>query len=779
MELSSGFSGSIYYYPWQSYDPKTSTGVQNTDLYNTEAYLSGGYVGDGSIITQDHTVYTKPGVVANDVTATEIYFRNDDPCGTDGNCNGETWIDLDYFTNTDGTAVSVPFKQFAFHMTGYMIPNITGQYIINLNYIDDLAIINIGSNGFKSPNCCGGYSPTSDVSGNNTIQSYWASTGPSGINKVALQLVAGIAYPIEVFYVNRGGAGGMQLEYTDPNGDSHTSFEGFVYHLANTAVCNYIEKHVTTIEWDHSSTLYTSTSDSNFLTETNSYLTDSAVTFTGTLVEETDIVYVPIPTVKTYWTGLNNVTSTSYSVTTDSDGSHITSSIIYIRTPESTTTQLWSGSFTSTTTSLSVTTGSDGKPTTSPIVVVETPESTTTIPWTGTGTTTVTSSVVTTGTDGKPTTSPIVVLETPESTTIQPWSGLFTSTTTSLSVTTGTDGNPTTTPVVIVKTPESTTSTPWTGTDSTTVYTQTVITGTDGNPTTTPVVIVKTPESTITTPWTGTDSTTVYTQTVITGTDGKPTISSVVIVETPGSTITTPWTGSFTSTTTSYSVATGTDGKPTTSSVVIVETPGSTITTPWTGSFTSTTTSYSVATGTDGKLTTSSVVIVETPESTTTIPWTGTATTTITSGVVTTNSDGKPTTSPIIVVETPTFNGWNSTFITTNTATDIETVTCTDLVCEQQSTKGQQPKPTQSAYVSGSGNNGAPSMSTSQQSIETSANHVPSGIETTYVTGSGGNVASSVTSIASVVPSIEISSASQTPTLITTADENKASSLKI
>ncbi|KAL6936713.1 hypothetical protein ACO0OL_001261 [Hanseniaspora opuntiae] len=169
LQLVPGLTGSVYYYP--------------CDLYTTEAYLSGGYVGDGSIITQDHTVYTEPGVIANNVTATELYFRNDSPCGTDGDCAGEVWIDLDYFTNADGTAVSVPFKQFAFHMHGYIIPNITGQYTINLNYIDDLAIINIGSNGFKTPNCCANYSPTGDVSGNNTIQSIWTANGPSGVNE--------------------------------------------------------------------------------------------------------------------------------------------------------------------------------------------------------------------------------------------------------------------------------------------------------------------------------------------------------------------------------------------------------------------------------------------------------------------------------------------------------------------------------------------------------------------------------------------------------------------
>ncbi|SGZ41852.1 uncharacterized protein HGUI_04053 [Hanseniaspora guilliermondii] len=287
----------------------------------------------------------------------------------------------------------------------------------------------------------------------------------------------------------------------------------------------------------------------------------------------------------------------------------------------------------------------------------------------------------------------------PRSTTTvyTPYTGISTLTSTTI---TSNFGNTSLGMYVIVETPESTVTTPWTGTDSTTVYTQTVITGTDGNPTTSPIVVVETPESTITTPWTGTDSTTVYTETVSTDNDGKPTTSPIVVVETPESTITTPWTGSFTSTTTSYSVATGTDGKPTTSSVVIVETPESTTTIPWTGTATTTVTSSVVTTNSDGKPTTSPIVVIETPGSTLrlTVPWTGIFTSSYTTKTVVTEPNGSLSTIPLVIVETPTFNGWNSTFITTNTATDIETVTCTDLVCEQQSTNGQQPKPTQSAY---------------------------------------------------------------------------------
>ncbi|KAF0268091.1 hypothetical protein FOG48_02835 [Hanseniaspora uvarum] len=141
----------------------------------------------------------------------------------------------------------------------------------------------------------------------------------------------------------------MQFEYTDPNGDVHQTFDGFVYHLSSEAVCNYVEKHVVTMEWDQSTTSHSSSSSTDILTQTNTYLTGNPITYTGTLIEETEIVYVPIPTVTTYWTGLDTSTSTSYLTTTDTDGSSITSSVIYIRTPEQTTTQLWTGTYTHTT----------------------------------------------------------------------------------------------------------------------------------------------------------------------------------------------------------------------------------------------------------------------------------------------------------------------------------------------------------------------------------------------------------------------------------------------
>lgn len=43
----SGFKGDVFYYPWSSYDTESNIGSQNQDLYTTDGYLDGGYVGSG------------------------------------------------------------------------------------------------------------------------------------------------------------------------------------------------------------------------------------------------------------------------------------------------------------------------------------------------------------------------------------------------------------------------------------------------------------------------------------------------------------------------------------------------------------------------------------------------------------------------------------------------------------------------------------------------------------------------------------------------------------
>ncbi|OBA21760.1 hypothetical protein HANVADRAFT_12094, partial [Hanseniaspora valbyensis NRRL Y-1626] len=203
-----GFKGNAYYYPWKSYNYASNTGTQNTDLYITDAYLSGGYVGSGKVITSDHTTdFTVPNVLAYDITATNLSYSNSGLCET-SQCSAN----------------------WAFHMTGYMIPPTTGNYTISLGYIDDLGIINMSAGKFLSENCCDNFSPTGNVDGSNTVKSIWSSSGPTGTNQISLYLYAGVAYPLEIFYVNRGALGAITLTYTDPSGVTSSDFSGIIYH---------------------------------------------------------------------------------------------------------------------------------------------------------------------------------------------------------------------------------------------------------------------------------------------------------------------------------------------------------------------------------------------------------------------------------------------------------------------------------------------------------------------------------------------------------------------
>lgn len=186
-------------------------------------------------------------------------------------------------------------------MNGYIALPTSGTYNLSLEYIDNLGIINRESNSYNSPNCCDNYTLTGNVDGDNNVKSIWASDGPTGTNEIVVDLVANVAYPIEFFYVNKGGPAGMRFTYTDPIGTTHQNLDDFMYHLSSEATCSYVEKHLTTIEWDQTSTATSTSLSSEQVTETNFYLTSSPITFPGTLVEETDYVYVPMSRVTNDW----------------------------------------------------------------------------------------------------------------------------------------------------------------------------------------------------------------------------------------------------------------------------------------------------------------------------------------------------------------------------------------------------------------------------------------------------------------------------------------------
>ncbi|KAL6945531.1 hypothetical protein ACO0OE_002500 [Hanseniaspora uvarum] len=183
----------------------------------------------------------------------------------------------------------------------------------------------------------------------------------------------------------------------------------------------------------------------------------------------------------------------------------------------------------------------------------------------------------------------------------------------------------------------------------------------------------------------------------------------------------------------------------------------------------------------------------------TTTDWTGTYTATTTSGVVITGTDNKVTTSPIVIIETFTYRGWNSSSVTSSSAsyTETKTATCTDHSSQTiLSTSSTTTDTTDIETASFTGTHSQPTSSTSVPTdfatptdtetvscsdkncqLPPSTSFTSTTIETSYVSGSSNSLLSPVSSVA---PSVETSSVVlSTPALITTANENKAASLKL
>ena len=159
----------------------------------------------------------------------------------------------------------------------------------------------------------------------------------------------------------------------------------------------------------------------------------------------------------------------------------------------------------------------------------------------------------------------------------------------------------------------------------------------------------------------------------------------------------------------------------------------------------------------------------------------------------------KVTTSPIVIIETFTYRGWNSSSVTSSSAsyTETETATCTDHSSQTiLSTSSTTTDTTDIETASFTGTNSQPTSSTSVPTdfatptdtetvscsdenchLPPSTSFTSTTIETSYVSGSSDSLLSPVSSVA---PSVETSSVIiSTPALITTANENKAASLKL
>lgn len=120
-------------------------------------------------------------------------------------------------------------------MTGYFLAPTTGTYNLDLTYVDDLAYINVGAgNAF---NCCQ-LARSVNTPGAFSLYAIW----PQAQNFVTIDLVAGLYYPIRVFYVNRNYIGGLKFYFTTPDGIQHTDWTGYIFNAEDAEdgeQCNF------------------------------------------------------------------------------------------------------------------------------------------------------------------------------------------------------------------------------------------------------------------------------------------------------------------------------------------------------------------------------------------------------------------------------------------------------------------------------------------------------------------------------------------------------------
>ncbi|SSD62028.1 uncharacterized protein SCODWIG_03790 [Saccharomycodes ludwigii] len=217
----------------------------------------------------------------------------------------------------------ITLTNWTFVATAYFLPTISGNYNFTLGYVDDYAIFSIG--GGTAYDCCMQDS-TPATSQSYQIYSQWNFTGPTGINNIQVDLVAGIFYPIRILHYNIGNKGAITVGYTDPNGEYHDDWTNAIYTLPDSdEVCN-ATTITTTVPWKGS---YTTT-----ITTVETIYTGSTTTTDILLIVETPEVDA-VTTTYTPWTGAF-VTTIGTSVTTviGSDGLPTTSTIYTVETPE-------------------------------------------------------------------------------------------------------------------------------------------------------------------------------------------------------------------------------------------------------------------------------------------------------------------------------------------------------------------------------------------------------------------------------------------------------------
>lgn len=214
-KMRNGLIGNVYYYPWAD-----NLYHHNNNIELDTSFMQGGYASNPNVITAgDGHSLTEPATVATGVIATELSYVNLLPT------NQESWDFQTSLRYEDYSHPYVPISNYLVSLNGYLIPNISGLYTFNLNYVDDGAYISIG-NGFSPFGCCETPDETKGLL-NAKPQLYNTSLGQN--LQYQMNLVAGYAYPIKIVYVNIVQRSIYNFGYTSPLGVGTSDWSGLAF----------------------------------------------------------------------------------------------------------------------------------------------------------------------------------------------------------------------------------------------------------------------------------------------------------------------------------------------------------------------------------------------------------------------------------------------------------------------------------------------------------------------------------------------------------------------
>ncbi|KAF5209067.1 hypothetical protein E0198_004342 [Clavispora lusitaniae] len=254
--LSTGFKVVGYSYPHGS-----------TEGWNKD-FLQTGYKARGKFFSTD------------EVTDVAFYYGTAGGIVTQGELYGET----------------ITITNFTIELTGYFVPDETGEYTWSIDNADDGAALSLVTVG----GCCNDVGQVTSEFAISTLRGY-AGAGTASSKSTTVTLEKGLAYAIKIVNFNWNGPASLGVSYVTPSGKTVTNFD----HI-----------HQVTFQTDNCEV-------PPVLTTTTTYGTNSTFTPSDCADVETCTVTVVPPEVRSSSSALySNVTSSAPQTLTETDTTH-------------------------------------------------------------------------------------------------------------------------------------------------------------------------------------------------------------------------------------------------------------------------------------------------------------------------------------------------------------------------------------------------------------------------------------------------------------------------